>query len=456
MFSVVQNLALVAVGILCCLSLIWRWPGWIAFVTISAAALLDCLQIGTSGVTLGINLYVDDAAVAILLLAGLLVLLRYHRGLPGDAIPCAVLLALVALNFGRGVGAFGLKAAGNSARNLAEFTVPAAAVMLLQPVFQLDARRLARWLGWAGYALSAIAILRWAGVLSMPAQLETSFRDVVRALPADYAFMVGLALIAVVYLQFADRSTPWGWLTAAVFSVLTILLQHRSVWVATAAGVGWLSVRTARSSVLFWLALAAVGAGAGSVAALAFPQIVEKVELLVAANVQEAQGEKSTWAWRVQSYQEATDRLLTSGTTDMLIGPPAGWAANSNASFASTHIHSRYIDTLAFYGILGFAVLLLWFGVIARRVLRPVRSAPGRHARDHAGAPLLEALLLSEIVYLVPYFGGILQGTVLGLVWVAANQSHFSIATKRTMSTRYVLRRRSEAATRTYARPTEA
>jgi hypothetical protein len=184
-----------------------------------------------------------------------------------------------------------------------------------------------------------------------------------------------------------------------------------------------------------------------SVAALAFPEIGERVERLVVANVQEAQGDTSTWKWRVQSYREATDRLLTSGATDTLIGPPAGWAANSNASFASTHIHSRYIDTLAFYGTLGFAVLLLWFGVIAKRVGRPIRLVSGRRVRDHAGAPLLEALLLSELVYLVPYAGGLLQGTVLGLVWVAANQPHFSIATKRVMSRRYVLRRRSEATT---------
>ena len=446
MFSVVQNLALVALGLLC-LTLIWRWPGWVAFVTISAAALLDCLQIGTSGVSLGVSLYIDDAAVVILLLAGFLVLLRDHRGLPSDAIPCALLLALVALSFGRGVGAFGLKAAGNSARSLFIFTASAAAVMVLRPVFRLDAGRLARWLGWAGYALSAIAILRWEGALPMPAELEETLRDVVRALPADYAFMIGLALIAVLYLQIADRSTALGWLAAAAFIVVTILLQHRSVWVATAAGVGWLSVRTARSSALRWLAVAAVGAGALSVAALAFPEIGERVERLVVANVQEAQGDTSTWKWRVQSYREATDRLLTSGATDTLIGPPAGWAANSNASFASTHIHSRYIDTLAFYGTLGFAVLLLWFGVIAKRVGRPIRLVSGRRVRDHAGAPLLEALLLSELVYLVPYAGGLLQGTVLGLVWVAANQPHFSIATKRVMSRRYVLRRRSEATT---------
>jgi hypothetical protein len=262
----------------------------------------------------------------------------------------------------------------------------------------------------------------------MPVGPEDNLREVVRVLTADDAFVIGLAFIAAVYLQIAARPTFAGSFAAIVFGVVTLLLQHRSVWVATAAGTGWLVVRTARSSARRWLAYATVGAAVLGGVAFASPEIRQKVELLVITNVQETQGADSTWAWRVTGYLEATDRLLNSGMTDMLIGPPAGWGANSNDSFASIHIHSRYVDTLAYYGIAGFACLLLWLGLLAKRTARPADPAPGANMVDHAGSTLLQALLLSEAVYLIPYFGGALHGAILGLIWVAATQRESFIA----------------------------
>jgi hypothetical protein len=118
----------------------------------------------------------------------------------------------------------------------------------------------------------------------------------------------------------------------------------------------------------------------------------------------------------------------------------------TDTSFSSTIIHSRYIGTLAYYGILGFAVLLLWLGMLAKRVGWPTRSPYGTPARDHAGTILLEALLLSELVYMVPYTGGILEAAVLGLIWVAAKQSNISIGAERITIARYQFHRSSKLA----------
>src|ERR1017187_1962817 len=158
-----MSVLLIAGGLL--LVATWHRPGWVIFVTLSVAALLDLFQIGAGGVNLGINFYIDDAACLLALGAGLLALKRYLRDFSYDAVPCLALMALVALSFGRGISPFGLKAAGNSSRSLFTFVAPVLAVMLLRPVFQLDAGRLARWLGWAGFCLSGVALLRWGGVL---------------------------------------------------------------------------------------------------------------------------------------------------------------------------------------------------------------------------------------------------------------------------------------------------
>jgi O-antigen ligase len=313
--------------------------------------------------------------------------------------------------------------------------------MLLRPALRLDARRLARWLVWAGYTLGAIAALRWLGALPMPGYGEDNLRAVGRALPADYALVIGLALIAAVYTRIAVRSTVQGWPAIATFGVATIFLQHRSVWMATAAGLVWFSFRTARSSVLQWVGLLTIGITALSITALVIPEVGEGVELMVATNIQETQSEQSTWLWRVQGYGEAVDRIFNSDSTDILVGPPAGWGTDSQGSFASKHIHSQYIDTLAYYGIAGLGVLLLWIGVLARRAVQRFRPAAGRRMRDDRGAALLQALLLSEVVYFVPYGGGLLQGTVLGLLWVATTQTQLPAIARRIASPAFTFRR---------------
>ena len=204
-----------------------------------------------------------------------------------------------------------------------------------------------------------------------------------------------------------------------MFAVVTIFLQHRSVWVATAAGLAWLAIRTSRSFTVAWLSVAAAGAVTLGLVVIADPNVATTVESLVSGNVQEVQSRGSTWEWRVQGFAEATDRAFASDVTDMVIGPPAGWAANSNASFASIHIHDRYVDTLAFYGVFGLAVLLAWVVVLAKRVGQGQQLG----GSGGSGSPLLQALLLSELLYLVPYFGGMLQGAALGLIWLAASRT---------------------------------
>jgi hypothetical protein len=159
--------------------------------------------------------------------------------------------------------------------------------------------------------------------------------------------------------------------------------------------------------------------------------LVESARNVLTTDVLETQSENSTWAWRVEGYEEATIRLLASEPVDVLIGPPAGWAASTHESGSVIYIHSRYIETLANYGILGFTVLLLWFGMLTKRVGWPNASHGGRPLYVHTRSAFLESLLISQMIYLVPYFGGILQGTILGLIWVAAKQDDISIGTCR-------------------------
>lgn len=430
-FSIVQQATALMLGLML-LVLVWYRPGWILFAAISVACLLDCFGVasatGEASAGAGLNIYGDDVAGIVLLIGGVLLFLRYPKSVSRDHLPCFLLLLLVALSVGRGLGTFGLKQAGNSVRSLFEFVAPAITIMLLRPTVRLNADRLARWLVWAGSLLSAIAVLRWAGVLTMPKDYiildQRALREVIRALPADYAIVIGQAFIAVIYLLIADRrKTWWWWIAAAIFGVVTLALQHRSVWTATAVGVMWLAVRTTRRSPLRWL-----GLGATTVVALAFvllanPSLLQSADELLRNGITETETSHSTWAWRVDGYTEATERVLDSAAIDQLIGPPAGWSANSGGSFASIHIHSRYVDTLAYYGFIGTTVLLVWFAILIRRCWRRSGARFQDPALSQGSQGMLQALLISELVYLIPYFGGLLQGSVLGLIWLAAAQT---------------------------------
>jgi uncharacterized membrane protein YjjB (DUF3815 family) len=409
------------------LLVMWYRPGWAVFAAISSAVLLDCLEVGTDGLNLGVNVYVDDLACLALLLTGVLLLIRYRKGvrkgIPPDAVPCVILLTLLVLSLSRGVSIFGLKQAGNGVRSLFAFTVPALAIMLLRPVLRLDAGRLARWLGWAGSCFCAIALLRWVGALPTPVSLQSDLREVARTLNADPALVVGQAFIASIYLVIKERRRGWWWWAAAgMFGVVTLTLQHRSVWVATAAGAVWLTFRTGRLSPVRWLALGATAMVAFFFIMITDSAIMESVREIVGSDVSEMRSEHSTWAWRVQGYTEATDRVFASGAVDLLLGPPAGWSANSEGSSASIHIHGRYVETLAYNGFVGASVLLVWFVVLIQRVRRRAHTPSKMQLLSRSSRALLQAILISELVYFIPYGGGILQSAVLGLVGIAASQ----------------------------------
>jgi hypothetical protein len=426
LIAIVIGLSALLAGLLS-LQIAWQWPGYVVFTAIVATAVLNLLEIGNAGIDIGVNLYADDVAIVIILITCCMVSLKHRKPLPRDILPCFLLLLFILQSFIRGVVTYGSKPAGNSVRNLLAFVTPAFVIMVLRPAFQLDVARLARWLRWAGYLLSVVAVCRWAGVLPTPGDVLERGREVTRVIQSDYAFVVGLAFLASVYGLLVARRGAWAWVGAAVLGSVTFALQHRSVWTATAAGLVWLAIKSApRVSPIKWLTIAATACILLGTIIFVAPQTADLADNIATVNARELQSKDSTWSWRVSGYESAVDRLLGSNVVDMYIGPPAGWAATSNESMASTHIHSRYVDTLAYYGIGGCTVLILWFGILVKRVWWVARSPREGVARNHAGAILLQAALLSELVYLIPYFGGILQGSILGLLWVAANQKAVS------------------------------
>ena len=402
--------------------LLWRHPVATAVTLIAVAVLSDLTGIGESGFQLGVTIYPLDLSCAALIACCIVVSLR-TRSLPRDFCwPALILLALGVLNFGRGVLLFGPKAPGNNARELIYLVLPVVAFSFLGPAMRMNAERLINYLSLASLGFAVVAVARWAGVLAMPDVYDEEFREVVRVLPSDYAIVIGQALIGVLGTQLIRGFRTTGLMIAGLFAGLVFALQHRSVWTATVAGIAWLVLRSPRLVWREWLkfsSLTLLLASSLTLTALLASGPLEKALKLFHSNVQEVSQDGSTWAWRVEGYSEAIERVFSNGLTQATLGPPSGRDLSNTASFASIHIHDRYIHTLAYYGLIGLVFLFAWLLSTWMRIQRLALIA-SRDRRELINKATLEAMLISALVYFVPYSGGQLEGTLLGAIWLAS------------------------------------
>jgi hypothetical protein len=420
----VQYLALIALLVIGA-TLLWQYAVQIALTAVVVAIGLDCLQLAKEGIDIGITVYVGDIACLVLLSAGTVVLLRKGRFPDGSSWPVFALFALLTVNLARGASEFGLKPAGNGARiHLAYFIVPSVAWILLRPITRVDPRRLASWLGVLGCTFTIFAVCRWTGALPVPQEvIEGNFREVVRVLPAEYAMVIGQSLLAIISLQLIQGVRFWRICLAAILAAATVALQHRSVWGSTFVGLMWLAARSLRSSEKRWLQLAGstfIGLALALIT-LSLTGGIDRIVPLVRANLDETRQQESTWNWRVHGFYEATDQLFSSDAFEIIVGPPSGrgWESIAAGS-ASVNVHSRYVETLTYYGISGVVVLLIWLFTVARKVGGWVRPSPGEDPAMRVDTAFLQALLLSQLTYFVAYSGGIMQGTITPLIWLAA------------------------------------
>jgi hypothetical protein len=416
-------LALVAVLTISA-TLLWEYAVQIALVSMAGAVVLDSLQIFQEGIDIGVNIYIKDILCLVLISAGAVLILR--KGIyPGIASwPVFALLSLVAINLARGINEFGLKPAGNEARSLAYLVIPSAAWILIGRAERIDAQRLARWLSIFGCALTILALCRWAGALPMPVpEWEDNSRRVLRVLPADCALVIGQSLLAIVCVQFFDRVKLWRTCLAAVLAGTIVALQHRSVWIATFVGFIWLSGNYLRLGERRWLQLAGSTFIVLTLAliVLSATGVMEEVVSLVRVNLEETQRNNSTWNWRVNGFAEAIDRLLSSDTLEVIVGPPSGRDLRPGASAASIHIHSRYIATFAYYGVIGGSILAIWLCVVAGRLWRWTGTRPEEGTTTRVGVIFLQALFLSLLTYFAAYPGGVVEGSIIALIGVGSS-----------------------------------
>jgi hypothetical protein len=268
------------------------------------------------------------------------------------------------------------------------------------------------WL-WVAGAMMALAWFRWAAEL-LQLDIRSQWAGIggenpLRVLNANQSLFLAQAFLVTLYVR-RYSAARWGLtcFSGALF-LTVILLQHRSVWVATALSCVVIVWHERAWKKLVPMALAAL------VLCLPLALLESNYATGVAASLRSSveepfDDENSTIAWRTELWQEYLFEYLalTGGQTwfGAGYGNPATYLVDG--SEVSNSAHNYYVFTLNRAGAVGLILLLCSYGGLIYRL----RGVPG--SWDYLG--LLGTLTAGQILYFMAYMPSYEQGLVSGVV----------------------------------------
>ena len=408
----------------------------VGLAVVLSTAVVDLLLPNLPVMRVGITVYLPD-----LVLSGvaLVALLRAFSGASGRlrSTSLLVFVLIVGLNLVQGLMQF--KGTAGAAARPTFYALASAAYVWS---FAMDRQHLAtlfKALAWGALAMAAVVLLRWAAVLL----------DVRELLPADGSFQpqghsVWRVVASAESLLMAEVALSFGFfaaiaprlvgmrLAALVLLLVTVALQHRSVWLAATAGMlislwhidrsekrvsRWMLPMLALSAALVALMLA----NPERPSSLALPR--GDVASDISASARDAIALRGTAADRLSSWRQLVAQWAGSGPRGLALGAPFG---TSMERYTSDDIgarkiayqpHNFYVEVLVSHGVLGLAAFLAMFGVALRAAWR----LRGDEERGLAGHWLV-VLLVCQLVYYLTYGIDFMQTLVLGAALSVARE----------------------------------
>jgi hypothetical protein len=376
-----------------------------------------------------VRMTVNDALFAVLITAAIARLLRARKLTPPQLL-LILIGVLVAWALVRGFEPAGIPAAVNQARKFLIFTASVLYFSTVEPRRDLLDRIGRFWLI-AASVLCVFTLLRWVGDM---AGLSNSFLDgaygaafdsddSLRAIPAistlviAQAAWIGLPLLA-------DRSRGILRYLSPIFLVFVLLLQHRTVWVLTAAGTLYLLFRERAIATRILTALAAAVV---VFAGLVFT-VFDDAEAQLSEQLTSSAQSTGTFEWRVEGWVVLLTDHGPKNLEEVLLGRPFGlpWdRIMPNGNLVTVTPHSFYVEPYLRIGAIGLAALLLIY-VIA---LRGTLTASQVKERDDSllSPALLHTMIAVQLLFFITYTPDAAQGVLLGLGCAVA-LGHRSVA----------------------------
>jgi hypothetical protein len=405
-----------------CVMCYGRFGAGLAVITVVFA--LDVITQSSPLLNLGITLYVADLPMIFIgAVAGLRWLLR--KDIPHRHIGWVIFAAVFFVDLAIGLGSHGT-GAGVQARN-DFYSLAAASYAMSFPVGRPQVRQLLGALAWLAFALLLLCVYRWTvyygGIRELLPAMGTYNTDgAIRVVGSSAALALAQALIIGMFFGFLGAGAKFArsLLLALVGAVL--VLQHRSVWLASLVGVG-VSMLLARSQSISRLRQMAMLSAVILVAAVGLTFGGKLTEDIRSSASRALEGE-GTVAARFENWRVTITDWRDAGPRAILIGREFGSDSTrvvANAQGENVRIrfgaHNIYVSLLTSTGVIGLSALL-WaiFGTL-RKLYASSRSG----GDDAPYNSVLLVLLAMQLVYYVAYSTDFLQFMIFGIALSAAH-----------------------------------
>lgn len=390
---------------------------WVGTWIVGLAFVLETIFVAAPALPLGINVSTNDLAF-LLLMAALAFRLAFIA-LPQWSVAWRswLLLGMVLVySLLIGLVQFG-SSAGVEARGNAYFWM--AGLYFASFTYSTDVlSRLWRVLRWTAWLIAAVVVYRWVGlkfgfVSAHVVELAGASSEF-RAVGSHQALF--LALIGVAHLGHWLRHDGWkSLLAASAMLSLAVVLQHRSVWVATLvalAVIAWhlRATLAAKALPLLGLGLALISTAGALFILSPGNRLAETMTRSVTA-VAEARG---THTDRIEGWRELLAGHAAASPREWLLGKPfgTGYKRHVLGRVVEYSPHNFYVQILLRLGVIGL-VALLWTHFHLRRQLLNERQ---RSDSPSLLGIVLLATLAASLAYYIPYQGFYFHGALYGFL----------------------------------------
>ncbi len=391
---------------------------------------VEALYMYVGGLQLGIVLYATDFVLVFIgAVAGLRLLVA--RDLPRRHWAWFVFGLVFFASLGLGLASYGT-GAGVQARPYFYFLVAWTYGM----TFEIDARRLRLILN----SLVALAVLllciiayRWT-VYYLPIRELLPEGGVynndgpIRVIRSYEAIVLGQVLILGLFLPQASRGLVLARVLAPLLLGAVIVLQHRSVWLATIAGalgailLGGSRTRGSAGQLVLIVAIVSVTA-----LPLVLDERLSGVNEQLGASAGSALAGGGTTGERAESWSVMIGQWWGAGPRSIAIGQsfgtdPSRYVHEQDGGGVRKIVygaHNFYVQTLFSTGLVGLLSFLVAAGFVVRGLYRICASGT-----EGPEADALLILILMQLVYYVPYGTDYLQSLLFGvaLAYVATHE----------------------------------
>jgi hypothetical protein len=379
---------------------------------------VEALFVRQPYVTIVLQIYLNDV-ISLFLLASTAGSLMTRRIPVGDLTFLAWLGfgAMAMLSFAIGIGEYG-RYAGTEFRPFFYLWI-AGTYGCLASLDDDDLRQIGRWCTWAAYAFIGISLMFLVGLQTGLIDRSNVFDFAVggrvfRPIGSHATFFVAMVGLVQLMAWLRGSGTRWSGTHALLFLLLVVLMQHRSVWVATGFGlmiVLWLERRHVTRHVPFflWSALAIAPVLAVAVWAGVFDELIERL-VTSAVTMFDSQG---TFAARVDGWDRLVETWTEAGGSAIAIGLPFGhgYTRLFRGQLIEFAPHNWFLDLVLRVGVIG----LLFYVWAAVAVMIKAMRAPATTEFEVLLLRGVGVALAASLLYYLAYPSYYLIGAAIGI-----------------------------------------